>query len=79
MAISELTTEKSGLSSSSMAVQATIEVPADAFVVIYLSDPKGSANVSTALAQYVWVENNYQYVSPGHKRMSVTYTISSCS
>ena len=79
VAISELTTEKSGLSSSSMAVQATIEVPADAFVVICLSDPKGSANVSTALAQYAWVENNYQYVSPGHKRMSVTYTISNFS
>ena len=74
--ISELTTEKSGLPSSSMAVQATIEVPADAYVVIHLSDPKGSANASTALAQYAWAENNYQYVSPGHKRTSVTYTIS---
>ena len=79
VAISELTTEKSGLSSSSMAVQATIEVPADAFVVIYLSDPKGSANVSTALAQYAWVENNYQYVRPGHKRTYVRYTISNFS
>lgn len=77
--ISELTTEKSGLPSSSAAVQATIEVPADAYVVIYLSDPKGSANVSTALAQYAWAENNYQYVSPGHKRTSVTYTISNFS
>ena len=77
--ISELTTEKSGLPSSSMAVQATIEVPADAFVVIHLSDPKGSANVSTAFAQYAWAENNYQYVSPGHKRTSVTYTISNFS
>lgn len=77
--ISELTTEKSGLPISSMAVQATIEVPADAYVVIHLSDPKGSANVSTALAQYAWAENNYQYVSPGHKRTSVTYTISNFS
>lgn len=74
--ISELTTEKSGLPSSSMAVQATIEVPADAYVVIHLSDPKGSANVSTALAQYAWVQDNYQYVSPGHTITSVTYTIS---
>ena len=76
MDISELTTEKSGLSSSSMAVKATIEVPADAFVVIYLSDPKGSTDQSTALVQCAWVEDNYQYVSPGHTRASVTYTIS---
>ena len=77
--ILELITDKSGLPSSSMAVQATIEVPTDAYVAIYLSDPKGSANVSTAFAQYAWAENNYQYVSPGHKRTYVTYTISNFS
>lgn len=77
--ISELITEKSGLPSSSMAVQATIEVPADAFVVIHLSDPNGSANASTALARYAWAENNYQYVKPGHKRTYVRYTISNFS
>ena len=74
--IPELSKEFSGLSISSTAVQATIEVPVNAYVAIYLSDPQGSPNNSTQYAQYSWVENNCQYVSPGSIRESVTYTLS---
>ena len=74
--IPELSKEISGLSISSTAVQATIEVPNDAYVAIYLSDPSGSASNSLTLSLYSWEENNYQYVSPGNTRASVTYTIS---
>lgn len=73
--IPELSKEISGLSISSTAVQATIEVPSNAYVAIYLSDPSGSASNLGNMALYSWVENNYQYVSPGNTRASVTYTI----
>ena len=73
--IPELSKEISGLSMSSTAVQATIEVPSNAYVAIYLSDPSGSASNLGNMALYSWVENNYQYVSPGNTRASVTYTI----
>ena len=73
--IPELSKEISGLSISSTAVQATIEVPNNAYVAIYLSDPSGSASNLGNMALYSWKENNYQYVSPGNTRASVTYTI----
>jgi hypothetical protein len=73
--IPELSKEISGLSISSTAVQATIEVPNNAYVAIYLSDPSGSASNLGNMALYSWEENNYQYVSPGNSRASVTYTI----
>lgn len=73
--IPELSKEISGLSMSSTAVQATIEVPSNAYVAIYLSDPSGSASNLGNMALYSWKENNYQYVSPGNSRASVTYTI----
>lgn len=73
--IPELSKEISGLSISSTAVQATIEVPSDAYVAIYLSDPSGSASNNATMSLYSWVEDNYQYVSPGKTRASVTYTI----
>ena len=75
--IPELNKEFSGLSISSTAVQATIEVPSNAYVAIYLSDPQGSPNNLAQYTQYSWVENNHQYVSPGSTRESVTYTLSS--
>lgn len=74
--IPELSKEISGLSISTAAVQTTIEVPVDAYVAIYLSDPSGSASNNITMSKYSWVENNYQYVSPGNTRASVTYTIS---
>lgn len=73
--IPELSKEISGLSISSTAVQATIEVPNNAYVAIYLSDPSGSASNLGNMALYSWEEDNYQYVSPGNTRASVTYTI----
>jgi hypothetical protein len=73
--IPELSKEISGLSISSTAVQATIEVPNNAYVAIYLSDPSGSASNNLMMSLYSWEENNYQYVSPGNTRASVTYTI----
>lgn len=69
--------EISGLSMSSTAVQATIEVPSNAYVAIYLSDPSGSASNNLTMSLYSWAEDNYQYVSPGITRASVTYTINS--
>lgn len=74
--IADLSQEISGLSISTAAVQTTIEVPADAYVAIYLSDPSGSASNNITMSKYSWVENNWQYVSPGNTRASVTYTIS---
>lgn len=73
--IPELSKEISGLSISSTAVQATIEVPNDAYVAIYLSDPSGSASNNAMMSLYSWEEDNYQYVPPGNGRASVTYTI----
>lgn len=73
--IPELSRELSGLSMSTTAVQATIEVPDDAYVAIYLSDPKGTASSIGNLTLYSWEQNNYQYVSPGRTRASVTYTV----
>lgn len=73
--IPELSKEISGLSMSSTAVQATIEVPSNAYVAIYLSDPSGSASNNLTMSLYSWAEDNYQYVSPGNTRASVTYTI----
>lgn len=75
--IPELSREISGLSMSSTAVQATIEVPSNAYVAIYLSDPSGSASNLITLSRYSWEEDNHQYVSPGYTRASVTYTIKS--
>lgn len=75
--IPELSQEISGLSMSSTAVQATIEVPNNAYVAIYLSDPSGSASNNITMSQYAWVENNWQFVSPGNTRASVTYTVMS--
>jgi hypothetical protein len=73
--IPELSKEISGLSMSSTAVQATIEVPSNAYVAIYLSDPSGSASNNLTMSLYSWKEDNHQYVSPGYTRASVTYTI----
>lgn len=73
--IPELSKELSGLSISTTAVQATIEVPDDAYVAIYLSNPKGTPSSIGNLQLYAWEQNNYQYVSPGSTRASVTYTI----
>ena len=75
--IPELSKELSGLSMSTTAVKATIEVPDNAYVAIYLSDPKGTASSIGNLTLYAWEQNNYQYVSPGTFRESVTYTVNS--
>lgn len=53
----------------------TINVPRDAYVAIYLSDPSGSPNSIEPLSQYRWIEDNWQYVSPGTGKTSVTYTV----
>lgn len=71
--ISELSKEIVGLSSSG--IQATISVPADSYVAIYLADPLGSRSSTEDMTQYAWAENNAQYVSSGYTRESVTYTI----
>lgn len=73
--IADLSKEITELPISTAAVQTTIEVPVDAYVAIYLSDPKGSASNLITMSQYSWVENNWQYVSPGNTRASVTYTV----
>lgn len=75
--IPELSKEITGLTMSPTAVQATIEVPSDAYVVIRLSDPKGSPSNLINLSLYDWEQDNYQYVSPGKTRASVTYTVTS--
>ena len=72
--IPELSQEMVGLLSSS-AIQATISVPANSFVAIYLADPLASLSSTENMTQYDWVENNVQYVSSGYTRESVTYTI----
>lgn len=53
----------------------TINVPRDAYVAVYLSDPSGSPNSMEPLSQYRWIEYNRQYVSPGTGKTSVTYTV----
>lgn len=53
----------------------TINVPSNAYVAIYLSNPGGSPNSSVPLSQYRWIEDNWQYVEPGTGKTSVTYTI----
>lgn len=53
----------------------TINVPRDAYVAIYLSNPSASPNSIEPLSQYRWIEGNRQYVSPGTGKMSVTYTV----
>jgi hypothetical protein len=73
--ITELSREFTGITISPTAVQATIEVPKNAYVAIYLSDPSGSASNMGNMALYSWEEGNYQYVSPGSSRASVTYTV----
>lgn len=75
--IPELSKEITGLTISPTAVQATIEVPSDAYVAIRLSDPKGSPSNLINLSLYDWEQDNYQYVSPGITRESVTYTVTS--
>ena len=53
----------------------TINVPRDAYVAIYLSDPSASPTNMEPLSQYKWIEDNWQYVSPGTGKTSVTYTV----
>ena len=53
----------------------TINVPRDAYVAVYLSDPSASPTNMEPLSQYRWIEDNWQYVSPGTGKTSVTYTI----
>ena len=53
----------------------TIDVPRDAYVAVYLSDPSASPNNVEPLSQYRWIENNWQYVSPGTGKTSVTYNV----
>ena len=53
----------------------TINVPRDAYVAVYLSDPGASPTNMEPLSQYKWIEDNWQYVSPGTGKTSVTYTI----
>ena len=53
----------------------TINVPRDAYVAIYLSNPSASPNSIEPLSQYRWIEDNWQYVSPGTGKTSVTYTV----
>ena len=53
----------------------TIDVPRDAYVAVYLSDPSASPNNTEPLSQYRWIENNWQYVSPGTGKTSVTYNV----
>ena len=51
----------------------TINVPRDAYVAIYLSDPSASPTNMEPLSQYKWIEDNWQYVSPGTGK--ITYTV----
>lgn len=51
----------------------TINVPRDAYVAVYLSDPGASPTNVEPLSQYKWIEDNWQYVSP--EKTSVTYTV----
>ena len=53
----------------------TISVPRDAYVAIYLSNPSASPNSIEPLSQYRWIEDNWQYVSPGTGKTTVTYTV----
>lgn len=53
----------------------TINVPRDAYVAVYLSDPGASPTNMEPLSQYRWIEDNWQYVSPGTGKTSVTYTV----
>lgn len=53
----------------------TISVPRDAYVAVYLSNPSASPNSMEPLSQYRWIEDNWQYVSPGTGKTSVTYTV----
>ena len=53
----------------------TINVPRDAYVAIYLSNPSASPTNMEPLSQYTWIEGNRQYVSPGTGKTSVTYTV----
>lgn len=55
----------------------TIDVPRNAYVAVYLSDPSGSPNSTEDLSQYRWVQDNWQYVSSGSARATVTYTVDS--
>ena len=51
----------------------TINVPRDAYVAVYLSSPSASPTNMEPLSQYRWIEDNWQYVSPG--KTSVTYNV----
>ena len=53
----------------------TINVPRDAYVAVYLSGPSASPNSVEPLSQYRWIEDNWQYVSPGTGKTSVTYNL----
>ena len=53
----------------------TINVPRDAYVAVYLSSPSASPTNMEPLSQYRWIEDNWQYVSPGTGKTSVTYTV----
>ena len=67
--IPELSKEIVGLSSSG--IQATISVPADSYVAIYLTDPIDKRIITT----YKWEKGNYQYIQPSPLPESVTYTV----
>lgn len=53
----------------------TINVPRDAYVAVYLSSPSASPTNMEPLSQYKWIEDNWQYVSPGSAKATVTYTV----
>lgn len=53
----------------------TINVPSNAYVAVYLSSPSASPTNMEPLSQYRWIEDNWQYVSPGTGKTSVTYTV----
>ena len=53
----------------------TINVPSNAYVAVYLSSPSASPTNMEPLSQYKWIEDNWQYVSPGTGKTSVTYTV----
>ena len=56
-------------------IETTIEVPSNAWVRVYLSNPKGSPSNNINLALYSWVEGNERYVEPGVTRETVIYTV----
>lgn len=72
--IGDLTKEHEGINHATT-IETTIEVPSNAWVRIYLTDPKGSTSNNLNLVMYSWVEENERYVEPGVTRETVTYTV----